>query len=133
MTFYFSKQLQNHSLTWLMVTFVVSNINHSFKGHTYHPTYIYTYNIYPILHYPPLRSLANKHPRFFHFYPCKCLARYARSPNIHNDTHTNVPHTIVQFFLFSSLSCLLFLSRLLCSLPGPTVCPCCFAPKTDLS
>ncbi len=22
----------------------------------------------------------NKHPRFFHFYPCKCLARYARSP-----------------------------------------------------
>ncbi len=23
----------------------------------------------------------NKHPRFFHFYPCKCLARYARSPN----------------------------------------------------
>ncbi len=26
MTFYFSKQIQNHSLTWLMVTFVVSNI-----------------------------------------------------------------------------------------------------------
>ncbi len=24
----------------------------------------------------------NKHPRFFHFYPCKCLARYARSPII---------------------------------------------------
>ncbi len=30
MTFYFSKQIQNHhSLTWLMVTFVVSNICHS--------------------------------------------------------------------------------------------------------
>ncbi len=25
----------------------------------------------------------HKHPRFFfHFYPCKCLARYARSPII---------------------------------------------------
>ncbi len=38
--------------------------------HTYIHIYIYTYNIYPILHYPPLilsrslRSLANKHPRF---------------------------------------------------------------------
>ncbi len=29
MTFDFSKQIQNHSLTLLMVTFVVSNINHS--------------------------------------------------------------------------------------------------------
>ncbi len=22
----------------------------------------------------------HKHSRFFHFYPCKCLARYTRSP-----------------------------------------------------
>ncbi len=29
MTFDFSKQIQNHSLALLMVTFVVSNINHS--------------------------------------------------------------------------------------------------------
>ncbi len=29
MTFYFSKQTQSHSLTWLMLTFVVSNICHS--------------------------------------------------------------------------------------------------------
>ncbi len=29
MTFDFSKQIQNHSLTLIMVTFVVSNINHS--------------------------------------------------------------------------------------------------------
>ncbi len=64
----------------------------AFKEHTYHPyirtyiyiTYIYIYNIYPILHYPPLilsRSPTNI-PDFFHFYTCKCLARYARSPII---------------------------------------------------
>ncbi len=40
------------------------------RGSKYKMTYVRP-NIY-----------TNKHPRFFHFYPCKCLARYARSPII---------------------------------------------------
>ncbi len=51
-------------------------------------TYNYTYNIYPILHYlstPNTVSLATlarqiNIPDFRLCYPCKCLARYARSP-----------------------------------------------------